>query len=120
MDTTGFDSSYAALYYPWIEIMDPVTNRNILIPPSGHMAGVWARNDNTRGVHKAPANEVVRGATGLAVNCTKGEQDTLNPNGVNCIRADAFQEGAFCDIEQMQDRVVPAKLEFPAIQVSRV
>ena len=87
MDTTGFDSSYAALYYPWIEIMDPVTNRNVLIPPSGHMAGIWARSDNTRGVHKAPANEVVRGATGLAVNCTKGEQDTLNPNGVNCIRA---------------------------------
>jgi phage tail sheath protein FI len=87
METAGFDSSYAALYYPWIEVMDPVTNRNILVPPSGHMAGIWARNDNTRGVHKAPANEVVRGATGLAVNCTKGEQDTLNPNGVNCIRA---------------------------------
>jgi phage tail sheath protein FI len=51
------------------------------------MAGVWARNDNTRGVHKAPANEVVRGATGLAYSVTKGEQDTLNPNGVNCIRA---------------------------------
>jgi phage tail sheath protein FI len=51
------------------------------------VGGVWARSDNTRGVHKAPANEVVRGATGLAVNCTKGEQDTLNPNGVNCIRA---------------------------------
>jgi len=51
------------------------------------MAGIWARSDNTRGVHKAPANEGVRGATGLAHNCTKGEQDTLNPNGVNCIRA---------------------------------
>ena len=87
MDTAGFDSSYAALYYPWIEVTDTVTNRNILIPPSGHMAGIWARSDNTRGVHKAPANEVVRGATGLAVNCTKGEHDTLNPNGINCIRA---------------------------------
>lgn len=87
MDTAGYDSSYAALYYPWIEVSDPVTNRPIQIPPSGHMAGVWARNDNTRGVHKAPANEVVRGATGLAYNITKGEQDTLNPNGVNCIRA---------------------------------
>jgi len=87
MDTAGYDSSYAALYYPWIEVSDPVTNRPINIPPSGHMAGVWARSDNTRGVHKAPANEVVRGATGLSYNITKGEQDTLNPNGVNCIRA---------------------------------
>jgi phage tail sheath protein FI len=87
MDIAGYDSSYAALYYPWIEVGDPVTNRPKLIPPSGHMAGVWARTDNTRGVHKAPANEVVRGATGLAYNVTKGEQDTLNPIGVNCIRA---------------------------------
>ena len=87
MDVTGYDSSYAALYYPWIEVNDPVSNRPIHIPPSGHMAGIWARSDNTRGVHKAPANEVVLGATGLAYNCTKGEQDTLNPNGVNCIRA---------------------------------
>ncbi|MBN1177966.1 MAG: phage tail sheath family protein [Anaerolineae bacterium] len=87
METAGFDSSYAALYYPWITVMDPVTNRPIHIPPSGHMAGIWARNDITRGVHKAPANEVVQGAIGLAYQTTKGEQDTLNPNGVNCIRA---------------------------------
>jgi phage tail sheath protein FI len=87
MDTAGYDSSYAALYYPWIQIMDPVRNTPTLIPPSGHMAGIWARNDNTRGVHKAPANEVVAGATGLANNVTKGEQDTLNPVGINCIRA---------------------------------
>ena len=87
MDIAGFDSSYAALYYPWIQVMDPVTNQPINIPPSGHMAGVWARNDNTRGVHKAPANEVVLGAIGLAFGVTKGEQDTLNPIGVNCIRA---------------------------------
>lgn len=87
MEVTGFDSSYAALYYPWVEVSDPVTNQPTLVPPSGHIAGIWARNDNTRGVHKAPANEVVRGATGLAYNCTKGEQDVLNPNGINCIRA---------------------------------
>ncbi len=87
LDVTGFDSSYAVMYYPWIEVSDPVSNRPLLIPPSGHMAGVWARSDNTRGVHKAPANEVVRGATGLAYNVTKGEQDVLNPNGVNCVRA---------------------------------
>ncbi|MBN1259204.1 MAG: phage tail sheath family protein [Anaerolineae bacterium] len=87
MDTAGYDSSYAALYYPWIEINNPVTDRPMLMPPSGFIAGVWARNDNTRGVHKAPANEIVRGATGLAYNVTKGEQDVLNPIGVNCIRA---------------------------------
>lgn len=86
-DVTGYDSSYAAMYYPWVEISDPVTNRPKLIPPSGHVAGIWARNDATRGVHKAPANEVVRGATGLAQVLTKGEQDVLNPIGVNCIRA---------------------------------
>lgn len=85
-DTAGFDTSYAALYYPWIEVMDPVTNRPLSIPPAGHIAGVWARSDNTRGVHKAPANEVIRGAIGLSYNITKGEQDTLNPIAVNCIR----------------------------------
>ncbi len=87
MNIAGYDSSYAALYYPWIQVDDPILNRPIYIPPSGHMAGIWARSDNTRGVHKAPANEVVLGATGLAYNTTKGEQDTLNPIGVNCIRA---------------------------------
>ncbi len=87
MDTAGYDSSYATLYYPWIQVMDPVTNASKLVPPSGHMAGIWARSDNTRGVHKAPANEVVGGATGLAYNVTKGEHDVLNPNGINVVRA---------------------------------
>jgi uncharacterized protein len=86
-DVTGFDTSYAAMYYPWIEVMDPATNRTIKMPPSGFVAGVWARTDNTRGVHKAPANEIIQGITGLEVNVTKGEQDTLNPIGVNCIRS---------------------------------
>ena len=61
MNTAGYDSKMAALYYPWIEVMDPLTNRPIMIPPSGHVAGVWCRTDGTRGVHKAPANEVVHG-----------------------------------------------------------
>jgi hypothetical protein len=86
-ETTNFDSSYAALYYPWIKVNDPITNEVKEVPPSGHIAGIWARNDITRGVHKAPANEVVRGAVGLAYNMTKGEQEVLNPEGVNCIRA---------------------------------
>lgn len=87
MDVTGYDSSFATMYYPWIEIPDPITNRPVHVPPSGYIAGVWARTDNTRGVHKAPANEVMLGVTGLQYGTTKGEQDTLNPIGVNCIRA---------------------------------
>jgi uncharacterized protein len=87
MNVTGFDSSYAAMYYPWIQVMDPITEKPIAIPPSGHVAGIWARSDNTRGVHKAPANEVVQGAIGVKYPTTKGEQDTLNPIGINCIRS---------------------------------
>jgi phage tail sheath protein FI len=87
MDKAGYDSRYAALYWPWIKTMDQSTGRNIYVPPSGHMAGVWGRNDDTRGVHKAPANEVVRGAVSLEVQITKNEHDLLNPVGINCIRS---------------------------------
>ncbi|KQR00987.1 phage tail sheath subtilisin-like domain-containing protein [Deinococcus sp. Leaf326] len=82
---SNFDSSYAALYYPWIKINGP-EGRPILVPPSGHMAGIYARSDVERGVHKAPANEIVRGALDPAMQITKSEQDILNPIGVNCIR----------------------------------
>ena len=81
------DSKYAAFYYPWIKVMDPLTNSPKLIPPGGHLVGVYARSDTERGVHKAPANEIVRGAVGLQFPLTKREQDVLNPKGVNCIRA---------------------------------
>ncbi|MEV5570193.1 phage tail sheath subtilisin-like domain-containing protein [Spirillospora sp. NPDC052269] len=87
METAGYDSRYAALYYPWIKAFDPSTGKAAMVPPSGHMAGIWARSDAERGVHKAPANEVVRGAVDLGLQITKGEQDLLNPIGVNCIRA---------------------------------
>ncbi len=83
----GYDSKYGALYYPWIQVPDPFNGGTMSIPPSGHIAGVYARTDSQRGVHKAPANEVVMGAVGLEINVTKGEQDGLNPIGVNCIRA---------------------------------
>ncbi|MFD3659590.1 phage tail sheath family protein [Streptomyces sp. NPDC058659] len=86
-ETAGYDSRYAALYYPWIKSFDPATGQTRTVPPSGHMAGVWARNDSERGVHKAPANEIVRGAVDLELQITRGEQDLLNPIGVNCIRA---------------------------------
>ncbi|MGH3903001.1 MAG: phage tail sheath family protein [Pseudonocardiaceae bacterium] len=87
VDTAGYDSKYAALYYPWPKVFDPSTGTNIHVPPSGHMAGIWARNDDTRGVHKAPANEVIRGAIALETQITKAEHDLLNPVGVNCLRA---------------------------------
>lgn len=81
------DSKYAAFYYPWIKILDPQTNREKLIPPGGHVAGIYARSDIERGVHKAPANEIVRGARSLQFTINKGQQDILNPKGVNVIRA---------------------------------
>ena len=86
-DTAGYDSKMAALYWPWIEVIDPLSKRPIMVPPSGHVAGVWARTDDQRGVHKAPANEVVMGATSLGFQLTSVEQGELNRLGINCIRA---------------------------------
>ena len=86
-----FDTNYAALYHPWLTVFDPLDKKNISIPPSGSMLGIYARSDNTRGVHKAPANEVVRGCVGLDCQFNTGEQDILNPKGVNLIRAFAGQ-----------------------------
>ncbi|WP_296824490.1 phage tail sheath subtilisin-like domain-containing protein [Sulfurovum sp.] len=82
-----FDTKYGAYYYPWIKIIDPQNGMKKLIPPGGYMAGIYARSDVERGVHKAPANEVVRGVVDLEFPVTKGDQDILNPRGVNCVRA---------------------------------
>lgn len=82
----NYDSSHAAYYTPWLETIDLSSGRTLEVPPCGHVMGIWARSDNTRGVHKAPANEVVRNITGLKYQFTKGEQDVLNPEGVNLIR----------------------------------
>lgn len=79
------DSKYGAYYFPWIEVYDPYKG-NVYQPPSGFMSGIYARSDGERGVHKAPGNEIVRGALGLKYAITKGEQDILNPKGINCIR----------------------------------
>lgn len=87
MKTVNYDSKYGTLYYPWIKVANPLGNgSSMLVPPSGHMAGIWSRNDAQRGVHKAPANEVVAGVIGLEYQTTAGEQAILNPNGVNVIR----------------------------------
>lgn len=81
------DSTYAAMYHPWLQVFDPLDKKNMMIPPSGSVIGIYARSDNSRGVHKAPANEVVRGCVGLDCQFNKGEQDILNPKGVNLIRS---------------------------------
>jgi phage tail sheath protein FI len=80
------NSNYAALYFPWIQVYDPVSNGSIVVPPSGHVAGIYARVDTERGVHKAPANVGVRGALGVESRLGKSDQDGLNPAGINVIR----------------------------------
>jgi phage tail sheath protein FI len=85
----GFNrrSMFGALYYPWIKVPNPRENgKPILVPPCGHIMGVWARTDETRGVYKAPANEVPRGVIGLGYETNFREQEMLNPVGINCIR----------------------------------
>ncbi|WBY06475.1 phage tail sheath subtilisin-like domain-containing protein [Sphingomonas sp. 7/4-4] len=87
------DSKYAALYYPWITIANPLAATDpsqpslIDVPPSGAVCGIYARNDVQRGVWKAPANETVTGALALQRDVRFGEQEVLNPLGINCIRA---------------------------------
>jgi phage tail sheath protein FI len=83
----------AAWYFPWIKVFDPATKLQktdgdglLAVPPSGHIAGIYARVDNARGVHKAPANEPILGALNVTQLISRADQDTLNPKGVNCIR----------------------------------
>jgi hypothetical protein len=92
-----FDTKYGALYHPWVEILDPTQRatqgappNRILLPPSGFVCGIYARSDIERGVHKAPANEVVYGLTKFELNINKARQDVLNPEGINALR---FLEG---------------------------
>jgi phage tail sheath protein FI len=80
------DSKYAALYYPWVTVLDPVTRAEINLPPSGFVCGIYARNDITRAVWKAPANEVVTLASGFETLLNKAQQEVLNPLGINCFR----------------------------------
>lgn len=80
------DRGFTSVYFPWLTVMDPISNTLLNVPPSGHMAGIWARTDATRGVHKAPANETVNGALNLTYRLTRDEQGILNDVGVNCIR----------------------------------
>jgi phage tail sheath protein FI len=91
-----YDSSYAGIYYPWVDISDPREGQDgklLRVPPSGAVAGIYARTDVKRGVWKAPANEPVIGALDLELHVNKGVQDVLNPRAVNCLRF--FEEGGF-------------------------
>lgn len=92
-----FDSKYGAIYHPWIEVLDPLERaaqgapaRLLKLPPCGFVAGIYARSDIERGVHKAPANEVLRGLSRLEININKARQDVINPEGINALR---FFEG---------------------------
>jgi hypothetical protein len=87
------DSTRAALYYPFIVVSNPLAQpgaenvpREIALPPSGFVCGIYARNDTERGVHKAPANEVVRGALRFETDINFAQQEVLNPLGINCLR----------------------------------
>ncbi|MDR1753573.1 MAG: phage tail sheath subtilisin-like domain-containing protein [Eubacterium sp.] len=81
------DSTYCSIYQPWIQIYSAIEKKNMFVPPSGAIAGIYARTDTTRGVWKAPANEIVKNCTGLSVNFNEAEQGKLNPKGINLIRA---------------------------------
>jgi phage tail sheath protein FI len=85
--TLQTDTQYAAFYYPWISISDPSTGARKLVPPGGHVLGVYARTDSEIGVFKAPANEIVRGALSVEIDISDGDQEQLNPRGANAIRA---------------------------------
>jgi phage tail sheath protein FI len=85
--TAAGTSDYAAIYFPFVQVYDPDSDANIFIPPSGLMAGIYARVDADRGVHKAPANEVVRGSLGLKYQTSKFEQGEINLQGINVIRS---------------------------------
>jgi phage tail sheath protein FI len=86
------DGGFGAYYFPWLVIRDPFSPKDLVnAPPSGHIAGIYARNDASRGVHKAPANETVRGALDLTYKVTREEQGELNRLSVNCIRQFATQ-----------------------------
>jgi phage tail sheath protein FI len=117
-----YDSKYAALYFPKLTAFDPSTSSEITLPPSGHMAGIYARTDNERGVHKAPANTVLQSILGLDVAITKGEQDVLNPRGINAIRAFPGRGirvwGARCITSDAAWRYVPVRRLFLFVEES--
>jgi len=84
---SAIDGHNGALYYPWLKVASFAHGQTKIVPPCGHVAGVYARTDASRGVHKAPANEALEGVVDLERHLTNSEQDRLNPKRVNCIRS---------------------------------
>ena len=114
----GRRSMYAALYYPWLKVPNPrKEGRPILVPPCGHMMGIWSRTDESRGVYKAPANETPRGVIGLGYDCNFREQELLNPLGINCIRT--FPNRGI-KVWGARTLVEPTKTEWRYISVRRL
>ncbi len=119
-----YDTKYAALYFPRVMARDPIAKVNIPTAPSGHVAGVYARTDIERGVHKAPANEVLRGISGYEINITNGEQEILNPMNINVLRD--FQSsnrglriwGARCLTSDAAWKYVPVRRLFIFLEAS--
>lgn len=124
---SNVDSLYGAIYYPWVNILDPLypddTNGR-LVPPSGHVMGIYARVDTSRGVHKAPANEVIRGIRKLEFKLSDREQDILNPLNINALRD--FRDsnrgirvwGARCTTSDEAWKYVPVRRTFIFLEES--
>lgn len=116
------NNGFGAVYYPWIQTRDAVTGATVDTPPSGHVMGVYARVDGTRGVYKAPANEPIVGAVGLSLPVAPQDQGILNPAGVNCIRS--MSEGILIwgartvAAEASEWRYVPVRRLFSMIEKS--
>lgn len=86
LTSISLNSKYAAFYFPWINVINPLNNQKVLMPPGGHVAGIYARSDNDIGVHKDPANEVILGIDSLQFNMNDQQQSQLNPIGINALR----------------------------------
>jgi phage tail sheath protein FI len=113
-------SMFGALYYPWIKVANPRNGgRPILVPPCGHMMGLWCRTDQSRGVFKAPANDTPRGVIGLAYETNMREQELLNPLGINCIRNFANYNRGF-KVWGARTLVEPDNIQWRYISVRRL
>lgn len=120
LDSFNRRSMFGALYYPWIKVANPRNGgRPIMVPPCGHMMGIWCRTDQSRGVFKAPANDTPRGVIGLAYETNMREQELLNPKGINCIRNFANYNRGF-KVWGARTLVEPDNIQWRYISVRRL
>jgi len=121
-----YDTYYAAIYYPRLMVTDPLSGNPLAIPPSGHIAGIYAQTDATRGVWKAPANVVINGILSFEIKLSKGDQDILNPepNNINALRDFTAQGrglrvyGARCITSDTEWMYVPVRRTFIFLESS--